>query len=290
MRLNARQLINDIRRELEDETGAQGSYFSDPFLLQCIRRVHTKMVNKAIDGAEDFFAKIVDVDIAAGQQIFPLLDDFLHLRLLEFVSNPGAEPRQLIESRKVEGLFGLGAGGVGFSDMAYAVFGDEIQVDPKFGQAVTGGLRTYYIAEPPPPLLGTPVASTDTTITLDSEAPREDDILNGTFIDITEGLGNGDHRKITDYDGATKIATVGSDWSNNPDGTSEYATVPRVPRLFHDLLIVGAIVRAKMAREEYAAAYADEENDTFEEYESFIEQRTMSQRTVLPFDPYDGLG
>jgi hypothetical protein len=290
MKLSAKDIIDSMRTELEDDAGAQGSYFSDDVLLQCVRRVHNKMVHLAVESAEDFFGRITDANVAAGQDIFPLFDDFLKLRLLEYRPGGTGEPRQIIEGRKVEGLFGFGTGLGGPSDKAYAIFGDDIQIDPKFDQAETAALRQYYIAEPPPPLLGTVAAASSTTITLNSRAPRQDDMLNGTQIEITEGTGAGQIRTISDYVGLTRVATISSAWSTVPDTTSKYATFTRVPSLFHDLLIVGGIQRAKQSRDENSAAYADEENDLFERYEEFCEQRSMAGRVELPFDAGDGLG
>jgi len=289
VRLNARQILDAVRLELEDESGAQGSYFTDAFLLQLVRRVHAKMVNKAIDAAEDFFATIQDVSLVAGQAIYPLFDNFLRLRLVEYLPGGTGEARQLIEGRKVEGLFGASSGVFGDGSEAYAVYGEDLQLDPKPTASEANALKVYYVAEPPPLIIGTATAGAASSITLASDAPSEDDSLNGSFIDITSGLGAGQRRKVSDYVGDTKVATITPNWTTSPNATSLYATVPQVPRLFHDLLVVGAVVRAKASRGEDGAAHADEENDLYEEYDSFVEQRTMASRCVAIFDPYDGL-
>lgn len=80
--------------------------------------------------------------------------------------------------------------------------------------------------ETPDPLTGDVVTATVNTLTLDVDAPTTDNELNGEIIKITVGKGAGQTRRITDYDGTTKIAILGSDWSITPDNTSEYATVP----------------------------------------------------------------
>jgi len=69
---------------------------------------------------------------------------------------------------------------------------------------------------------GTAQAGAATTITLASGASGTDDAYNGLGIYIKSGTGEGQSRTITDYVGATKVATVGSDWDVNPDNTSVY--------------------------------------------------------------------
>ncbi len=49
-----------------------------------------------------------------------------------------------------------------------------------------------------------------------------DDFYQGMTITITNGTGAGETRTITDYDAATKTATLSADWATNPDATSEY--------------------------------------------------------------------
>ena len=65
-------------------------------------------------------------------------------------------------------------------------------------------------------------AGASTTITLDASASASDDAYNGNGITITSGTGVAQVRHITDYVGATKVATVSSAWTTNPDSTSVF--------------------------------------------------------------------
>lgn len=65
-----------------------------------------------------------------------------------------------------------------------------------------------------------------TTITLDASASAVDDFYNGASILLTGGTGAGQFRIITDYVGATKIATVDTAWVTNPNATSTFAIFP----------------------------------------------------------------
>ena len=59
-------------------------------------------------------------------------------------------------------------------------------------------------------------------IKLADSASSEDDAYYGMCIEITEGTGKGQVRKIKDYEGGSKVATVDSDWGTTPDTTSVY--------------------------------------------------------------------
>jgi hypothetical protein len=65
-------------------------------------------------------------------------------------------------------------------------------------------------------------SATAATITLAAEASAADDTYNQMLIEITAGAGAGQVRKITDYNGTTKVATVESAWDTLPDATSIY--------------------------------------------------------------------
>jgi len=68
----------------------------------------------------------------------------------------------------------------------------------------------------------TATAGGATTITLDAGASAVDDTYNGLPICIVSGTGAGQKRAVTDYDGASKLATVGTAWTVNPDATSVF--------------------------------------------------------------------
>lgn len=64
-----------------------------------------------------------------------------------------------------------------------------------------------------------------TTITLDASASAVNDFYNDSVVYLTGGTGAGQARTITDYVGATKVATVAT-WGTNPDNTSTFAILP----------------------------------------------------------------
>lgn len=69
---------------------------------------------------------------------------------------------------------------------------------------------------------GTAQAGAATTITLASTASAVDDYYNNKYIFLASGACAGQVRKITDYVGSTKVATVGAWTDYTPDTTSVY--------------------------------------------------------------------
>lgn len=64
--------------------------------------------------------------------------------------------------------------------------------------------------------------ATSNTITLDSSASPVDDYYNNLFVGIVGGDGYGELFLITDYDGATKTATIDGTWNTTPTTNSIY--------------------------------------------------------------------
>jgi hypothetical protein len=69
---------------------------------------------------------------------------------------------------------------------------------------------------------GTAQVGGTNTITLATGASSTDDYYNGCSITITSGIGQGQVKLIIDYTGSTKLATVDSNWSTQPNNTSQY--------------------------------------------------------------------
>lgn len=70
---------------------------------------------------------------------------------------------------------------------------------------------------------GTAQAGASTTITLHVGASASDDAYNDLLITLTGGTGSGQTRRITDYNGTTKVATVYPAWTTPPDATSTFS-------------------------------------------------------------------
>jgi hypothetical protein len=73
---------------------------------------------------------------------------------------------------------------------------------------------------------GTAQGGGSNTITLDTSASAVNDFYNGAVVRILSGAGAGQSAIISDYVGATKVATVGQTWATQPDNSSVFAIYP----------------------------------------------------------------
>jgi len=69
-------------------------------------------------------------------------------------------------------------------------------------------------------------AATTTSVTLKAAASATDDIFVGLCVHMTSGAQSGKARKITAYNGTTKVATVFPAWETAPLATDNYKVVP----------------------------------------------------------------
>jgi len=92
----------------------------------------------------------------------------------------------------------------------------------------TGAKTTVAVLNPrrlPVLRTGTAQAGAASTITLDSGASAVDDYYNGCWVNITNNSpanAQGQARKITDYVGSTKVATVEGTYGTNPSSASTF--------------------------------------------------------------------
>lgn len=73
---------------------------------------------------------------------------------------------------------------------------------------------------------GLAVGGGATTITLASTASATDDVYIGSQVYLSTSTGSGQTRLITDYVGATRVATVSPAWVVNPTSASVYKIIP----------------------------------------------------------------
>ena len=74
-----------------------------------------------------------------------------------------------------------------------------------------------------------PISGSNTlTYRLATGASSNNDFYIGSALYITEGTGKGQIRKITDYDGSTRIATVNGSFTTPPVATTQYLIAPLI--------------------------------------------------------------
>ena len=96
-------------------------------------------------------------------------------------------------------------------------------------KSATAGMKTtplvLYPVRLPVIRTGTAQAGASSTITLDSGASAKDDFYNGCYVNITNDTPSnvrGQARRIIDYAGSTKVATIEGTWGTNPSSSSTF--------------------------------------------------------------------
>ena len=127
-----------------------------------------------------------------------------------------------------KGLFGLAENGRNWKDLMERAFQDANGVS-----RIDSEQAAYYNGTGGEVLetTGTAQAGGTDTITLASGESATDDYYvqidgaqdnAGMRIEIVAGTGVGESKNITGYVGSTKVATVASNWTTQPDSTSVY--------------------------------------------------------------------
>jgi hypothetical protein len=98
--------------------------------------------------------------------------------------------------------------------------------------------------------------ATASTATLDSGASSSNDYYNGGLLAIVEGTGAGQTRRITDYVGSTKVATLDEDWITTPTGSSKYRILSNASPHFDAVAGVETGLTVKQALRLISAASA----------------------------------
>jgi hypothetical protein len=97
--------------------------------------------------------------------------------------------------------------------------GASVSADVAAAKADTAAIKASQVLA-----TGTATAGAAGSITLQN-ALGADSLPNGCIIAITGGTGIGQARVITGYVNSTRVATVGHNWTTNPDATSVYYIV-----------------------------------------------------------------
>ena len=123
-------------------------------------------------------------------------------------------------------------------------------------KSATAGMKTtpvvLYPVRLPVIRTGTAQAGAASTITLDSGASAIDDYYNGCYVNITNNSPAnvlGQARKITDYVGSTKVATVQGTYGTNPSSAStfEVLATPDWIQRFSDVNAFGGTASTQAA-------------------------------------------
>jgi hypothetical protein len=90
-------------------------------------------------------------------------------------------------------------------------------------------------------------AGTANTITLNALASDDDNAYVGQVVFIRSGTGEDQARRVTAYNGTTKVATMDANWAHIPDATSAYVMLPTAS--FDPVALAGIFLNNGLAKE-----------------------------------------
>ena len=96
------------------------------------------------------------------------------------------------------------------------VIWDELLTGSSHNTANSAGRRLRTLNADVVIFSGTATAGSANTITLPAGASATNDVYSGQLITLTSGTGVGQSRRIIDYVGSTKVATVDRNWTTTP--------------------------------------------------------------------------
>lgn len=129
----------------------------------------------------------------------------------------------------------------GSADISGGVISGKVWDELRSNHVVAGsfGLASQLVRD------GTAQAGAAGSITLDAGASATDNLYNGAIVAIYAGTGAGQARQGVSYVGSTKVLTIDTNWTTNPDGTSKFVlffapVAAQVPANFSLLSIDGS--------------------------------------------------
>lgn len=286
--------IRDFVRADFNQSSASG-FISNEEIDRWANEGYYKYVLMLMKAHQGYFETTALLDIVADTETIALPHNFtanekslLNTVLVEKVLSSSRVPLRY-RKRYDQVNHTDGGGGAGETYLpTYDFRGNNLVLEPTPASSETDGIRIVFKALPPRLRSGTAQAGASSTITLDASADPRNDYYNDARIFIYSGTGSGQIRTISDYVGSTKVATVSSSWTTNPDSTSVFSTLIHDDflEIFHELIPLYAAKKAFL-KERSLNQKAHYDASALKELESqfvqFIDERTQGRKFVQPW-------
>ena len=251
-------LVDAFRSDIDEDVA---SFFSDAEAVRWINRGKGYIWAKAVEADEDFGLTSFDFSIVADTANYVLQNDVYRIRRIEQIF-PSDSSRVPIPWYPIDlnqkGDYDASAGGGSEAPLRYFLEARQFRTVPvpNSAQAGTNNGRVWYIPKLGDLQSGTATAGGASTITFPTTntlpgalTSRIDDYYNGLDILITSGTGVGQVRRITDYDGSTRVATVDVPWTTLPTSASLYSLMTPIPDEYQYLQSQYAVIRGYLKDE-----------------------------------------
>lgn len=258
-----------IFRSYADEPSAEASDWTDEEALDCVNMEHRHLFSVIRGLWEDWFGGTHIFSLTAGTYEYWLPMNCVNIRLVELIktasisgSSPNysvneelAEPIKieevLITNRTSEKFYSTQNGFI--YKNGYWLYDDKLHFEPNDIVGSNYYCRLFFTPQAPDLHKALATGGAASTITLGTNGLTTtwgdvkiiDNYYKNMRIEIISGTGAGQLRRITQYAGDTKIATVDTAWTTTPDATSVYSIVSPIQEDYQEMLALGAVIRAK---------------------------------------------
>lgn len=286
--MHALDLFTRVRDDLL--ASAANQKWTDAQVYRYLNRAYRKVWGEQTTLFESWGLKRSTIDLVASTEMYSLPADCKKIVLIEYLYNGVYYP---IKDVPYQDTYQFSAALVNpytieINSKRYYELGAQIGVVPTPSSSLVAGIRVTYYPSSGGIHAGTVAAVTgsgpSTAITLATGASDDDDAYNDQYVSITSGTGAGQKAQITDYVGATKVATV--TFATAPTTASAYAIWPKTEKEMDELIIIQAdrdllLVQDPAAARLFADVYNIERKRRVEE----MEQRNLEPRMVRYIDP-----
>jgi outer membrane protein OmpA-like peptidoglycan-associated protein len=142
-----------------------------------------------------------------------------------------------------------------------------------------------YVGFDDPASTGTAQGGAASSITLAATDSAEDDFYNGFSVRITAGPGSGEVFRISDYDGASRVATIDGTWLTDPvNGSSDYEIFKRPRGGDYSAIVIDPETNTFWAANEFVTLNAADANVGRGNWSTHIVQFVVPEHTQVYFD------
>ena len=269
------------------------------------RKLHTAnqaLVRKLSSADPTYFIKTATISTVANQGTYALpVNARLGARIVFAEDDPNSTEIPPINIFKEHIDREAPSDSLNVNDWTFAIEGDKVRIAPVPQSSITDKIKVWYVPNFGNMLYGTASAGAASTITGWTAAtnyttnygeidPR-DDYYNGMSIRIISGTGLGQTNIISDYAGATKVFTVETNWTTNPDATSVFAVDSPLPEDHRyvavlNAALIGAVKTRRRMSELRAAYYGNmQQPGALGDLMDWLEQRQDAYiQTVTPLE------
>lgn len=247
-----------MEANFKDHLNAGNNFWPAERIFDRLHDAQQEIVRQIIEQDPSFYVARKSLDVVSGQALYDLPTDAREGTRFIFGENNNNPIASELPVAKLREYLDFQAPAVTnlVDGTHFIIEGNQIRITPTPGQTKTGFATLWYSPSYGNMLYGTAAAGGNTSITFFAGAPNwtsnygivdpRDDYYNGMKVFIYSGAGAGQVRKITDFVGATRVATVDSAWTTNPDTTSVFAVMCPVPEDHHNAVVVNAAMNASI--------------------------------------------